>query len=357
MSGRRAIGAAGGAGTAGAAGAIGAGGGRAGLTAIVSPLAAEIAGVLAAVETREVLRLRASDLDRHELQAPGRGGWRATLGRLGGEEVALMATGDGATAAAAGLRALLDELRPRRVLVLGVAGGLTPGLAAGTLVVAREVVDADGRRMRPVPDTAWLARALEYGATAGIAISVRRILADPDAKREALGTTLAAAARRDAAAAATVAAMAGRAAVAAGLPKVPPQAAAAVGAADFGGSIATADLESAAYVWEITARSLPYLVVRAVLDPAEETLPLDFEGCRGAAGKVSNARVVLRALGRPRSFAGLWRLRARVRDAAASLAALAEQLVAERSLAAITARPVGERPGAAVGAVTAGRRA
>ncbi|HXO41335.1 MAG TPA: hypothetical protein VN999_07805, partial [Thermoanaerobaculia bacterium] len=70
------------------------------------------------------------------------------------------------------------------------------------------------------------------------------------------------------------------------------------------------------------------LVVRAVLDPADERLPLDFEACRDGSGRVSNARVLGRALARPRSFGKLWRLRTRVRDAAAGLAALAECLVA-----------------------------
>jgi hypothetical protein len=93
-------------------------------------------------------------------------------------------------------------------------------------------------------------------------------------------------------------------------------------------TIAVIDLESVAYARVAAARSLPYLVVRAVLDPAGERLPLDFEACRDGSGRVSNARVLGHALARPRSLAKLWRLRARVRDAAAGLATLAERLVA-----------------------------
>jgi nucleoside phosphorylase len=305
-------------GTGGASGANGANG----LTAIVSPLAAELAGVLAAVEATRVLRVRAPGNDG---QAPGRvgrrrGRLRATIGRLGGEEVALMATGDGAEAAAAGLQALLAALRPRRLLVLGVAAGLTPGLAAGTLVAARRVVAGDGSAVPRDPHGGWLAQALACGATPGVAVSVTRILASPGAKREAFREAIAPAAGGS--------------------------------APSIRAPVATADLESAAYARVAAARALPYLVVRAVLDPVEETLPLHFEACRDTRGRVSNARVVLRALRRPRTFADLWRLRGRVRDAAARLGALAERLVA-----AAEASGLPEELGAEETAVTGRRRA
>jgi nucleoside phosphorylase len=312
-------------------GTSGASGGG-GPTAIVSPLAAEIAGLLAAVEAPRLLRVRApggggpapggerrepggfgqapgGDAQepsgfRQELdglgQAPGRvGRWRglrATVGRLGGEEVALMATGDGAEAAAAGLEALLAELRPRRLLVLGVAAGLTPGLAEGTLVAARRVLTGDGSAVPREPDGDWLALALACGATPGVAVSVTGILAGRGAKREAFRKAVAPAAGG--------------------------------AAASLRAPVATADLESAAYARVAAARSLPYLVVRAVLDPVDETLPLDFEACRDSRGRVSSARVVLRALRRPWTFADLWRLRGRVRDAATGLGGLAKRLVA-----------------------------
>ncbi|HEV3460379.1 MAG TPA: hypothetical protein VHG32_27870 [Thermoanaerobaculia bacterium] len=242
-------------------------------TAVIAPLAAELAGVLAATSARRVTRV-----------GHGRHAW---IGRLAGQDVALMATGDG-PAAAAGLEALLAAMRPRRLLVVGVAGGLTPGLAEGTLVAARRVVDAGGRRVPQDPDASWLHAALAGGAVAGTAVSTDQILADPAARQAVLRQALAA----DDLAAATV------------------------------------DLESAAYARVAAAWALPYLVVRAVLDPAEEVLPLDFEACRDASGRISNARVVLRALSRPRSLGQLWRLRARVRAGAARLGELARRLVA-----------------------------
>jgi adenosylhomocysteine nucleosidase len=258
-------------------------------TAIIAPLAAELASVLAATAARRTVRVGAPP--------PGWPRWTVTLGRLAGEEVALMATGDGPAAAAAGLAALLAAVRPRRLLVIGVAGGLTPGLAEGTLVAARRVVAGDGSAMPRDPDAAWLAAALAGGAVGGVIVAADRIVADPAARQAVLQEALPAAAL-------------------AGMPAGMPAA------------IATVDLESAAYARVAAAWSLPYLVVRAVLDPAGEELPLDFEACRDGSGRVSNRRVLWRALGRPRSLGKLWRLRARVRRAAASLAAFAERLLA-----------------------------
>jgi nucleoside phosphorylase len=271
-------------------------------TAIIAPLGAELAGVLAATRSRRTLRVRV-ETPRGRRPWLGLGPWRrwrrwrwsslrtVTLGRLAGEEVALMATGDGPAAAAAGLQALLAALQPRRLLVIGVAGGLTPGLGEGTLVAARQVVAGDGAMVPREPDAAWLAAALAGGAVAGAVVSADRILADPAARQAVLGKALPAAAMPE-------------------------------------DTIAVVDLESVAYARVAAARSLPYLVVRAVLDPAGERLPLDFEACRDGSGRVSNARVLGHALARPRSLAKLWRLRARVRDAAAGLATLAERLVA-----------------------------
>ena len=279
-------------------------------TAIVAPLAAELAGVLAATRARRTLQVRVEG-------RPGRGRWgrwgrssrrTVTFGRLAGEEVALMATGDGPAAAAAGLQALLAAVRPRRLLAIGVAGGLTPGLVEGTLVAARQVVAGDGAMVPREPDAAWLAAALAAGAVAGAVVSADRILADPAARQAVLGLALPAPATT---AMPATAAMPART-VPAALPR----------------TIAVVDLESVAYARVAAARSLPYLVVRAVLDPADERLPLDFEACRDGSGRVSHARVLRQALARPRTLGQLWRLRARVRDAAAGLAAFAERLVA-----------------------------
>src|SRR5436853_7506294 len=87
-------------------------------TVIVAPLRAELAGVLARTQARRALRLPAVSEAGAGAARRRRRAWTATLGRLMGEEVALLATGDGPEAAAAGLAALLTAVRPRRVLAL-----------------------------------------------------------------------------------------------------------------------------------------------------------------------------------------------------------------------------------------------
>jgi nucleoside phosphorylase len=293
---------------------------RAGLTLVVTPLAAEMAGVAAA--TGELSR-RHRALPRGGAASAGAGGlaegrprgtslrrprravWRT--GVLAGQPVALGTTGDGAAAAAAGLEALIAAVRPQRVLILGVAGGLTPGLAEGSLVAARQVVDASSAAAPIAPEPAWLELAVACGATAGTVVSTPGIVGGPAAKAAARRRALAAAADGDGA----------------------PGAATAPAAPAAGMAEATAvDLESWTYARVAAAHSLPLLVVRAVLDPAEEALPLDFESCRTPEGGVSTARVLLAALGRPRSLRALWRLRGRMSTAAARLATWARCLLA-----------------------------
>jgi adenosylhomocysteine nucleosidase len=264
-------------------------------TAIVAPLHAELAMLLRLVQGR---------------RRAAAGGQELFFGRLAGEPVVLAATGDGAAAAARGLAALLAAVRPRRLLVLGVAGGLAPGLPTGALIVARRVVE-EGREA-PAPDAEWLSRAGKVSgavrAEPGTIVTCARILRKPDEK----------AARW--------------------------RALAELGAA-------AVDLESAAYARVAAAAGVPYILVRAVLDPAEERLPLDFDLCRrpsgeaevdaprgaarpreartAGAGGVSAARVLWRAVLYPPAFPRLWDLRRRLRRCSRRLADIALELVAE----------------------------
>jgi adenosylhomocysteine nucleosidase len=263
-----------------------------GATAIVSPLAAELAVVAAAATGLRRLRLG--------------GGW-AARGWLGGWPVVLATTGDGALAAARGLERLLAAERPERLLVLGVAGGISPGLATGDLVVARRIFEwrvegGEAGELVEVPegrvDGMVMGGSSAGRLAAGAAISCDRILVESREKL-ALYERL----RR-------------------------------LGPAGTDGMTAVCDLESAVYARLAAAHGIPFLVVRAVLDPAEEDLPLDFNRCRTAGGEVSNARVVTRALaqgfgpgGAGRAgFAALLRLRARLRLCARRLGAIALEL-------------------------------
>jgi adenosylhomocysteine nucleosidase len=252
-------------------------------TAVVAALAGELTAVAARLEARSRRKLA---------------GMRVLRGRLGGGEVVVAATGDGAAAAERGVEALLAAEPVDRVLVLGVCGGLSPLLSEGDLVVAREVWFEQAGEIdeAPPPDRSWRKRALLRLArpgerptgsgisTAGL-VSVGRVLADPEAKR----------------------AMARR------LPAGEPFA---------------ADLETAVYARAAAARDLPYLAVRVILDPFDERLPLDVSRCLGADGRVSRARVAARALARPASLAALWDLRRRLRACAERLAHAAAEVVA-----------------------------
>lgn len=239
------------------------------LTAIVSPLPAELGAVRAATSVTAV--------------DGASGGLGLVFGRLGGAPVVLASTGDGARAASRGLAALLDAVPVSRLLVLGVGGGLSPGLAPGDLVAARRVAE-DGRELA-LPDPRWLAAAVAGGAVAGTALTARRILVTAEEKRAAW---------------------------------------LALG----GPGPAVVDLESAAYARLAAARGIPFLVVRAVIDAADETLPLDFNRARRAEGGVEEARVVRMALLRPQVWGALADLRRRLRHSARALARLAIHLVA-----------------------------
>ena len=205
------------------------------------------------------------------------------VGRLSAPSVILTRTGEGRQRAETGAEALLDRVRPRLLVVLGISGGLTPSLEPGALLVAREV--REGTEPVPPPDPTWVERALTFdGTVAGTVISSPRILCTPHEKARA----------RD------------------GLPADEP---------------AAVDLESATFARAAARRSIPYVVIRAISDTADETLPLDFNRCRDEAGGVRRLAVVRQALLHPASVRGLWRLRKRVDRCAHALAGLTLNLI------------------------------
>jgi adenosylhomocysteine nucleosidase len=208
---------------------------------------------------------------------------KASQGWLQGTDVILASTGDGAENAARGARALLEGRRVESIIVVGVAGALSPALRLGMLLVSREVMDEN----RPVgaPDPAWLQRALrDTGAIPATFVSSRTILCTPQAKRAAYDA----------------------------LPR---------------GAVAGVDLETAAFARAATERGIPYIALRAISDVAEETLPMDFNAMRDASGAVDVRRVALRALPRPRLLASLWGWRGRMAGCSESLAGAVQALL------------------------------
>ncbi len=195
--------------------------------------------------------------------------------RLAGRPLVVGWTGDGHRCAEAGLRTLLAEVRVEALWLMGVAGGLSPDLNVGDLVVSGEVRDGDG--VAPPPDPQWVARAQDAGARPGTLVTADQIATTASEKADLWASC--------------------------GEP-----------------APATVDLETA--VWARVAGELgvPYVAVRAVSDAAGETLPMDFNRLRGDDGRVRKSRVALAALGRPRQIPALIDLGRRVRRCAERLA-------------------------------------
>ncbi|TNF70857.1 MAG: hypothetical protein EP299_13185 [Acidobacteria bacterium] len=208
-----------------------------------------------------------------------------TEGLLGDVGVVLAATGDGEQAAEAGISLLLADQQVDALIVVGVAGGLDPTLQAGAIVAARAVHNGTG----PVgePDQKWLGRALEQeGTVEGTVVSSSGIAVDRESKSR-LWMELG------------------------------------------GGAPAVVDLESATYALEAVTRGIPYLVLRAVSDTADETLPLDFNRFRGPDGRIDRNRVLRHALLHPHLLPRLLALRERVQECARRLADVTESLLCD----------------------------
>jgi adenosylhomocysteine nucleosidase len=171
-------------------------------------------------------------------RSPLNEGLRGLRGRIAGEDVVLVATGIGIERGRQAARRALQILpRPSLVISTGVAGGLLPELKAGDLVIADRLLmesTNDGpfnEVARIAPDilrsvTGALARA-GFTPAHGPMVTVRRVLAAADDKRDVYHRCGAAA----------------------------------------------ADMESAAIALEAAADALPFVCVRAVIDELDDELP------------------------------------------------------------------------------------
>lgn len=241
---------------------------------------AELVAIVAAMED-EVAPLR-ERIEQQELIADGPR--RYTRGVLAGVPVVLAVTGDGKRNADLGIRSLVQKCAPTRVLAVGLGGGLSPELAVGELVVSSEVME--GSSVLSWPDLQWLEEAtLQIDYDLGRLVTVDEILSTPEAKSEWWGKTV-----RD--------------------------------------QPAVADMESACFARVAIAFNLPYLIVRAVVDAADEPLPHFLEDCRAQDGSVDQRQVMWKAVWRPKSWLPLYRLRRRMDRCADLLAEFAEEVVA-----------------------------
>ncbi|MFP1892801.1 5'-methylthioadenosine/S-adenosylhomocysteine nucleosidase [Lonsdalea quercina] len=92
-------------------------------------------GIIGAME-QEVILLRDQIQNRQTIQ---RAGCEIYTGRLHGVDVALLKSGIGKVAAALGTTLLLEHCRPDVVINTGSAGGLASSLKVGDIVVSSEV--------------------------------------------------------------------------------------------------------------------------------------------------------------------------------------------------------------------------
>ena len=205
-------------------------------------------------------------------------------GRLGGRPVVLAATGDGARNAGAGIAALLGALPVRELLVLGISGGLTGDLREGDVVIATRVLDESAPAAPALADGSVVeAAARACGARPAVVVTARHI-ADSAAEKRRL-------------------------------------------AALAGPTTAVVDLETAHYVAAAAGAGLPWTVLRAVSDTADEALPALLNRARDEGGAVRRAGVVRGLLGDPGALPALMSLRRRLKLCGEALARAATAVV------------------------------
>lgn len=200
--------------------------------------------------------------------------FRTRVARRGGRTVAIAQSGVGLQRACSATQWLLEHLDPKCVFVLGVAGGLTPELRVGDVVIADSIVSQRGgdRVSLVSAESQWLDRLPRdlnvRVATAPIASS-EEILLLPSAKR----------ALRDATGAAAV------------------------------------DMESLAVVRVCRNAHVPVQVVRAISDDLDERLPTEIGELLDPAGNPRFLHAAWRILRRPNLFR---ELRSLARNSAAA---------------------------------------
>jgi adenosylhomocysteine nucleosidase len=205
-------------------------------------------------------------------------------GWLAGRRILLATTGDGARNARAGVAEALSVMDspPTRgvgspvLIVIGVAGALSPDLSGGDLVaITRVVRERGGDGLAASPSLLDAVQPLRRA----VAVTAERI-ADSVAEKQRL------------------------------LALAQPEA----------GVAAVVDLESAAFAEGAQAAGVPWLILRAVSDTADEALPELLNRALDDGGAVDRGRVLVGLLGRPSALPALLGLRRRVKTCAEALA-------------------------------------
>ena len=280
---------------------------------VPGPAAPRITAIVAAMP-EEVAPLRARLIGARRLPVRGAAGsGEIVLGQLDGVAVALAVTGDGARNAREGIAALLGHVDVERLIALGVAGALSRDLAEGALVVAEQVMlEGGGPGTTLRADEALVESAARAtGARRGVVVTSGRI-ADTVADKARLLDLV----------------------VEDGASSPPGGVGDATGRMAGGSRSAVVDLESAGYIGAAARAGIPWVVLRAVRDPAAEALPGLLNRCRDEGGAVRRGSVVRGLLGDPGVLPALLGLRRRVQLGAGVLS---------RATAAVLNAPASER--------------
>lgn len=172
---------------------------------------------------------------------------------LSGRTWFLAANGPGPRLAAEAARAALKNCRPAAVLSTGLCGALDPTIPAQSIFVATEVRSSSRVFSTLIP-------AEPCNGFSGPLLSQDRV---------------------------------------------------AVSAADkaalFASGARAVEMEAAAVAGEAERLGIPFYCVRVISDDAHDSLPLDFNRYRDAAGRFSRARIALAAVTRPAVLAPLMR--------------------------------------------------
>ena len=249
------------------------GGGSPPLLAIVTALPEELAPFRRRISNERATRVLSS---------------RYFLGQLAGKPVVMTCTGVGRRRADRGVRALLEAFSVRGLVGAGVAGGLSPGLRGGEILVGDPIRDASAAL--GAPDVSWVEHALrsEGAPRRATLVTVEELVWSAEGKASLWRTCS---------------------------PAQP----------------AAVDLESAAWARVAAEKGLPYLILRSVLDVAEEDLPELLAHCQDPDGGLSRAKVVRQALLRPGLVPDLIALRTRTRSGAERLAGFVEGFLREEA--------------------------
>jgi adenosylhomocysteine nucleosidase len=194
----------------------------------------------------------------------------------------MVLSGIGGSAAACGARALIDA-GATALISWGMAGGLDPALACGTIFLPSEVISRDGtavmtaRYWRERLSAALAALAVHHPVACGKLLTSSRALASAAAKAAAFRET-------------------GAAAV---------------------------DMESLAIAEVASSHELPFIAVRVIVDTAADIVPQAVVAASDSSGHLQIGRLIAALAATPADLAALIRLVPRYRAAMRSLRAVA----------------------------------